>query len=1636
MGSPRDWVFLAALAACSWSVAARAQSGWVEFNDETATRLIADSAVGANDTQEKDYAWGDLDKDGDIDLVCVRKQPFTTPGRRTNLLLMNEGIADGQPINGVLVDRTAEFASDADDGGMGFLDETNDRDVVVVDVDNDTWLDIVTVATLSDGLPKTISHPRVYMNQGEVGGVWQGFRYEEARIPQLLTIPGGLAVAPRLCSIAAGDVTGDGYADLYIGDYDSSGVGGGFPEDPSEDVNDRLLINDGNGFFTDSDETRMTSQMLLSAFAMASVIADMNGDGLLDVVKDTALNAPQRVSVSYNDPNNVGFFNAFDVVDDNSPYHITVGDLNNDNRNDIVITDDGRDHYLLNQGNGVDGLANFTRFDFIRSSSTDAEFGGNSYIADMNNDGLKDVFICDVDVDIDQNCSRNLHLYRNLGNLPNVTLQEQGPMQPWNHHGAHDVAVFDINGDGWLDMVVGHCAGTNVWMNVPPVGVGFSYPDGLPANVVPDMPTTFRVVVSNIGLEPTPGTGKQYVSIDGAPYVESDMTVQSSDIYLATLPAVPCTSTVTFYFSVGTSNGDENDPPGAANAPYSALSSTGFEVDLDDRFETAIAGWTVTNDASLTAGGWERVDPIGTFFPTGSLTRAQPENDFGAPAAETKCYITMQQPTGSVDARDSDVDGGPTILTSPVFDLSGTDASITYSRWFFCDLEGEAGEDALVTEVSNGGPWVLVDQTTGTGGVWEAISFDVSDYVTPTATVQVRFRTEDSPNDSVTEAGIDSFTVGRLLCPVPCTDNSECDDGIACNGVEMCVDDFCQAGVSPCDDPTGLCDEQTDSCVECLGDGDCDDGVYCNGAETCNGGVCQPGSPPCPGNLTCDEATDSCVGCLNDGDCDDGNFCNGVETCGADNTCVPATVGVKNNTFDGSDEWVDNIPSDGSLTYTGQLSVTGPNSSSGDFTWSSQSGVVIDSGILEFDLLSYASSDTGTWDRPVVMIDGDFFGLNANGTVGSMISSPSQGSYGTISNDSQVSVPIHFIIDLQSIAGAGPYLIGFGVMSADGLQGAGTAVFDTILPANAPFDPCPGQLCNDAVDACVECLNASDCDDGVFCNGAEVCVNGTCEAGIPPCDAGVCDEMNDTCPVALQPAPGDPLPDLTPAELARFVAGRAKFDEVLTDVNGLGPIFNQNACSACHSTGGVGGAGSILVTRFGAVDKGGFVSLGEFGGSLLQHSSIGDECTEQIPPEANVIANRATPALFGFGLVEAIPDADLIANETTPPEGISGRAHLVEPLEDPGNTRVGRFGWKAQLPTVLSFSGDASRNEMGFTNRLIPTENDPNGVRPPDLADCDLVADPEDGPEGGVPGNPHFIDRVTDFQRFLAPPPQTPRSGMTGEALFNGIGCADCHAPSFNTGIAAEAALSAKTIRPYSDFLLHDMGDLGDGIAQGDAGVTEMRTPPLWGVRLRTTLLHDGRVTSGSFSDRIHAAIAAHGANGSEAAASAAEFAALHANDREAIVAFLDSLGRREFDHDGDGQITAYDLGIFRLCYDAGGPFTADDACAVSDVDQDGNVDDEDRALLLTVYTGSQDDCNSNSVDDALDILEGTVDDCNLNGIPDDCESSFDLVAQFVQQLLSASDSELAPICPRFDGNSDGKLDGRDIGPFTQQIIP
>ena len=443
----------AGLAAVALSTTASAQIGWLEFTKDN-SRISAPSGVVLNDTQEKDYAWGDLDNDGWTDLVIVRKQPYTTSGRRTNVLLMNEG--------GVLTDRTTQYASASDvTGDEGFDTATNDRDVVVVDVDNDGWLDVVTCTTISPGQPKRISHPRVYINLGDDGGGnWLGLRFENSRTPNLGTFP-------NFCGVGAGDVTGDGFADLYFAHYHQSA---------DVDLDDRLWINNGSGTYADESSARMTSAMLISSFGVSAVIADMNGDGVNDVVKDTALGSTgasgPRTVISYNNPSNEGFFNILDEAYSGAPYHTNVGDLNQDGKLDMVISDDGADRYLLNQGNDGLGRVNWSS---AYTYNTDDGFGSNNLVDDLDGDGWGDVLICDVDVDI-PGCNRRLHIYHNKGGTVGgfVNLDEESGggfrgvtgMTTSDMTGTHDIAVFDIDNDGDKDFVIGRCTGTSVWMNL------------------------------------------------------------------------------------------------------------------------------------------------------------------------------------------------------------------------------------------------------------------------------------------------------------------------------------------------------------------------------------------------------------------------------------------------------------------------------------------------------------------------------------------------------------------------------------------------------------------------------------------------------------------------------------------------------------------------------------------------------------------------------------------------------------------------------------------------------------------------------------------------------------------------------------------------------------------------------------------------------------------------------------------------------------------------------------------------------------------------------------------------------------------------------------------------------------------
>lgn len=444
-----------------------------------------------------------------------------------------------------------------------------------------------------------------------------------------------------------------------------------------------------------------------------------------------------------------------------------------------------------------------------------------------------------------------------------------------------------------------------------------------------------------------------------------------------------------------------------------------------------------------------------------------------------------------------------------------------------------------------------------------------------------------------------------------------------------------------------------------------------------------------------------------------------------------------------------------------------------------------------------------------------------------------------------------------------------------------------------------------------------------------------------------------TTAIAQEPQPlmGQPIPGLTAAETDLFEAGLVAFTTPISPAEGAGPIFNELTCAGCHNVPAIGGFGARRVTRFGiaATPNTPFQPLENLGGTLLQDQSFDLMCRETIPPQANHTALRGTPILFGLGLIEAIPDSVLVDRAENQPSGLVGRVHGTIPFENPGGVRrVGRFGWKGGIATVESFSLDAALNEMGLTSTFLPDENAPNGDQTL-LGMCDSVPDPEDMPDADGFTR---TNRFTHFQRFLAPPAQAPRSGMSGEAVFESVGCADCHVASYTTGQVAEAALSGKVLRPYSDFLLHDVGALADGFVEGQATETEMMTRPLWGLAQRGAYLHDGRATGGSFEQNVETAIAEHGGT---ALPSAMAYQALSQTEKDEMLRFLASLGRTEFDWDTNNSLDEFDWFFLEPLMTGPAPatpLTPDDDGALCDVDQDGDFDLVEFGKLQRVWTG------------------------------------------------------------------------------------
>jgi len=361
-----------------------------------------------------------------------------------------------------------------------------------------------------------------------------------------------------------------------------------------------------------------------------------------------------------------------------------------------------------------------------------------------------------------------------------------------------------------------------------------------------------------------------------------------------------------------------------------------------------------------------------------------------------------------------------------------------------------------------------------------------------------------------------------------------------------------------------------------------------------------------------------------------------------------------------------------------------------------------------------------------------------------------------------------------------------------------------------------------------------------------------------------------------------------------FDKSRDEFEENETVETGLGPVYNAASCAACHQNPVTGGISQVTELRAGYTGSGGsFVPPP--GGSLINDLAIDARAQEYVPDSVNIRTLRTTLNVLGDGFVEAVDDATFVAIAAQQPllsgGQIAGQVIQVPVLEAAGQTRVGRFGWKNQHASLLSFSADAYLNEMGITNRLVGEENTSMGES---VAGYDTVADPEDNPN--KPEGMQDIDEFATFMRATKAPPRgsdaTSADAVAGSAVFDQLGCNICHVRTLTTAsagtlinggtFAVPKALGDKIIHPFGDFLLHDIGT-GDGIVQNAGPTTAnlLRTAPLWGVRTRTRLMHDGQ--SLTFSE----AILRHGG---EAAVVRASFVGLSAHQKRQLYAFLASL--------------------------------------------------------------------------------------------------------------------------------------------------
>jgi CxxC motif-containing protein (DUF1111 family) len=391
-----------------------------------------------------------------------------------------------------------------------------------------------------------------------------------------------------------------------------------------------------------------------------------------------------------------------------------------------------------------------------------------------------------------------------------------------------------------------------------------------------------------------------------------------------------------------------------------------------------------------------------------------------------------------------------------------------------------------------------------------------------------------------------------------------------------------------------------------------------------------------------------------------------------------------------------------------------------------------------------------------------------------------------------------------------------------------------------------------------------------------------------------------SCDKLLPPAPepgdtiAEPTAGLTVAQMSHFIEGDELFAKIYTAEEGLGPIYIQNSCEGCHVGDGKGHPFNTEI-RFGKIgDNGEFDYMLGQGGPQLQHRSIANYAPEQLPEGHTTTSERIAPIVIGMGHLAAIHDDDLIAladPNDLDGDGISGRLNYVDPKEyfeaqdihvaNEEGKYIGRFGKKAKEITLLDQVVFALKQDMGLTSDF-DTEDLVNYETA--IGATDAVPEPEVGSS--------VVDHLVFYMRTLKTPTRRDADApevIQGEEIFQQIGCNKCHVEEFTTTIQDIDAISEKTFYPYTDLLLHEMGDLlDDNYPEGDAAGSEWRTPPLWGLGLAEDsqggtgyYLHDGRATSLEDAIYLHAGEAVDVRN---------NYIALTDADKESLISFLKSL--------------------------------------------------------------------------------------------------------------------------------------------------